>query len=150
MQIFTSFWRNFVGSLAWPLAVIDKIPTCCCKNLGLLSKRSWRSQLTSNSTFSIRGPSQCLLTSCSGSPGMLMKEDFSMLSVLIHGIVWWVSGSGVSSDIVAISVWMLKLFYLSSLWATSTCKPAEGGQVWWKCLIRESLDLTKPELLQKG
>ena len=61
-------------------------------------------------TVSIRGPSQCLLTSCSGSPGMLMKEDLFMLSVLIHGIVWWVSGSGVSSDIVAISVWMLKLF----------------------------------------
>ena len=38
------------------------------------------------------------------------ERRFVYVVILIHGIVWWVSGSGVSSDIVAISVWMLKLF----------------------------------------
>ena len=59
----------------------------------------------------------------------------------------WVRGVQWHSSHLCVDV---EAFYLSSLWATSTCKPAEGGQVWWKCLMRESLDLTKPELLQKG
>ena len=42
------------------------------------------------------------------SPGMLIKEDLFMLSVLIHGIVWWVRQSRGLGEIVAISEWMLK------------------------------------------